>query len=122
MLISLETTSSITVPIARWQDERQALIARGDIGLRLQATESLEAVADDLGYFCIVAIEFASSMAAAASARPGGYLNDIATAMRFAPSAIFSRDQIYTCSVAASMPLSLPTNRGSRIPAGLRGL
>jgi uncharacterized protein (DUF934 family) len=52
-------SGSVTVPVARWQNEREALIARGDIGLRLQATDNLEAIADDLGHFGIIAIEFA---------------------------------------------------------------
>jgi uncharacterized protein (DUF934 family) len=52
-------TGKVTVPLVRWQSERDTLIARGDVGLRLQATDSLEKIADDLEYFDLIAIEFA---------------------------------------------------------------
>lgn len=47
-----------TVPVSRWQAEREAFIARGDIGLRLTAIDTLETIKDDLQHFEIVAIEF----------------------------------------------------------------
>lgn len=52
-------SGKVTVPYSRWQNERESLIARGDIGLRLQATDTPEAIADDLGHFDLIAIEFA---------------------------------------------------------------
>jgi len=51
-------SGKITVTYGRWQNERDTLIARGDIGLRLQATDTAEAIADDLKYFELIAIEF----------------------------------------------------------------
>ena len=48
----------ITVPYDRWQSERDTLISRGNLGLRLQATDSAEAIADDLEHFELIAIEF----------------------------------------------------------------
>lgn len=51
-------SGKITVPYAYWQQQREALIARGNIGLRLTATDTPDAIADDLKYFDIIAIEF----------------------------------------------------------------
>lgn len=51
-------SGKVTVPYSRWQSEREALIARGDIGLRLQASDAAEALAADLKHFGIIAIEF----------------------------------------------------------------
>lgn len=51
-------SGKVTVPYGRWQSEREALIARGDIGLRLQANDPVEAIADDLEHFELIAIEF----------------------------------------------------------------
>ena len=51
-------SGKVTVPYSYWQQEREALIARGDVGLRLTATDSPEALADDLKHFDIIAIEF----------------------------------------------------------------
>lgn len=48
----------VTVPLSRWQAERDTLIARGNIGLHLIATDTLDAIKDDLDYFEIIAIEF----------------------------------------------------------------
>ncbi|MCK5639961.1 MAG: DUF934 domain-containing protein [Gammaproteobacteria bacterium] len=48
----------ITVPVSRWQTEREALISRGNIGLRLIAIDTLETIKDDLQHFKIIAIEF----------------------------------------------------------------
>jgi uncharacterized protein (DUF934 family) len=48
----------VTVPLSRWLAERDALSARGDIGLRLIATDTLDAIKDDLSHFEIIAIEF----------------------------------------------------------------
>jgi len=52
-------SGKVTVPYQRWQSERDTLIGRSDIGLRLQATDSPDAIADDLTYFEVIAIEFA---------------------------------------------------------------
>ena len=48
----------VTVPLKRWLSERQELADRGDIGLRLIATDTLDAIRDDLPQFGIIAIEF----------------------------------------------------------------
>ena len=51
-------SGKITVPVSRWQAEREALIARDDIGLRLTAIDTLDTIKDDLQHFEIIAIEF----------------------------------------------------------------
>jgi len=51
-------TGKITVSIAHWQTDRDNLIARGNIGLRLIATDSIETIKDDLNHFEIIAIDF----------------------------------------------------------------
>ena len=51
-------SGKVTVPCPYWQQEREALIERGDIGLRLQASDSPEAIAADLKHLGIIAIEF----------------------------------------------------------------
>ena len=56
--ISELPAGKITVPVSRWQVERDALISRGDIGLRLTAIDALDAIQDDLQQFKIIAIEF----------------------------------------------------------------
>jgi len=48
----------VTVSVVHWQAERDKLIARGNIGLRLAATDSLEDIKNDLGHFEIIAIDF----------------------------------------------------------------
>ena len=48
----------VTVPLKRWLSERQELTDRGDIGLRLIATDTLDAISGDLPQFAIIAIEF----------------------------------------------------------------
>ena len=51
-------SGKVSVPLKRWLSERQELAARGDIGLRLIATDTLDAISDDLKQFGIIAIEF----------------------------------------------------------------
>lgn len=51
-------TGKVTVPLARWQNERDRLISRGDIGVRLQSTDATEAIAADLEHLDLIAIEF----------------------------------------------------------------
>ncbi len=49
----------VIVPLARWQADRAALIARhSPLGLRLAGDQSPQAVADDLTYFQVLALEF----------------------------------------------------------------
>ncbi|MHA1572017.1 MAG: DUF934 domain-containing protein [Alphaproteobacteria bacterium] len=51
----------LIVPLARWQADRAALIARhSPLGLRLAGDQSPETVADDLTYFEVFALEFAA--------------------------------------------------------------
>lgn len=51
-------SGKVTVPCHRWLEQRQSLLNRGDIGLRLSATDDLETIKDDLSNFEIIAIEF----------------------------------------------------------------
>lgn len=86
---------NITVPVTRWQNERPTLVSRGDIGLRLIATDSLDTIKDDLSHFGIIAIEFAKfndgrgySLARLLRERYG-YVGEIRAV------GIFLRDQLY---------------------------
>jgi len=51
-------SGKVTVPLKRWLSDRQELTGRSDIGLRLIATDTLDAIRDDLPQFGIIAIEF----------------------------------------------------------------
>jgi len=51
-------SGKVTVPLKRWLSERQELTDRGDIGLRLIATDTLDDISDELPRFGIIAIEF----------------------------------------------------------------
>ncbi len=48
----------VLVPLARWQSEREALLARGDCGVWLQSTDEPEDLAGDLGRLPLIAIDF----------------------------------------------------------------
>ena len=49
----------VIVPLARWQADRTLLAARGGrVGVRLKSDEPPARVADDLGRFSVVALEF----------------------------------------------------------------
>jgi len=52
-------SGKVTVPCSRWMEQRDALISRGNIGLRLKATDSVDAIKDELVHFGCIAIEFA---------------------------------------------------------------
>jgi len=51
-------SGKVSVSIEHWQAQREALIARGHIGLRLTATDSLDTIKNDLKHFELIAIEF----------------------------------------------------------------
>ena len=59
-----ETSSAIVppgrviVPLALWLAQRDALLARGDVGVALQGSDDPAALADDLGQLPLVAIHF----------------------------------------------------------------
>ena len=56
---ALPPEGDIIVSLARWQTERDQLLARkGGLGLRLAADQSPDAVAGDLGHFATVALDF----------------------------------------------------------------
>jgi len=49
----------VIVTLSRWQNEREALLARGDaLGIRLRSDENPSAIADDLAFFQVIALEF----------------------------------------------------------------
>lgn len=55
----LPAAGAVLVPLARWQSDRDALLARTDaLGVRLKSDESPELIADDLGRLALVALEF----------------------------------------------------------------
>ena len=55
----LPTDGDVIVSLARWQAEREALRGRNaPLGIRLRSDEDADAIADDLAYFDLVALEF----------------------------------------------------------------
>jgi len=55
----LPTDGDVIVSLARWQGEREALRGRNaPLGIRLRSDEDAGAIADDLAYFDLVALEF----------------------------------------------------------------
>jgi uncharacterized protein (DUF934 family) len=49
----------VIVSLAQWQAQRDALLQRGTpLGLRLHSDQSPEAIADDVGRFALIALEF----------------------------------------------------------------
>lgn len=49
----------IIVGVGRWRAEREALLKRGTgLGLRLKSDETPDGIADDVGQFQIIAVEF----------------------------------------------------------------
>lgn len=56
---ALPETGQVVVSLARWQKDREALLARkAPIGVRLKSDESPEALAADLGRIALVELEF----------------------------------------------------------------
>lgn len=56
---ALPDTGAVIVSLARWQDERDTLLARKDpVGVRLKSDESPELIAEDLDRIALVALEF----------------------------------------------------------------
>ena len=56
---ALPTGGDVIVSLARWQAEREALRGRNTpLGIRLRSDEDAGAIADDLAYFDLVALEF----------------------------------------------------------------
>lgn len=49
---------TVTVPLERWIAERDALVQRGDVGVRLQSFETAEQVAPYLRDLEVIALEF----------------------------------------------------------------
>ena len=55
----LPASGSIIVSLDRWQNEREALLARGDaFGVRFASDQSPARVADDLQHFAVCALDF----------------------------------------------------------------
>ena len=58
-LPEVPAAGDLIVPLAVWQARRDALLARpGRLGLWLDSNESPEAIADDLGHFALVTVNF----------------------------------------------------------------
>lgn len=58
-LILCDEDDGIIVSLARWQNDRRALLARGTgLGVRVSAEDALEPVVPDLGYFGVIALRF----------------------------------------------------------------
>ena len=56
---ALPAAGDIIVPLARWYNERQALLAYpGRLGVRIKPDEAVEALAGDLEHFALIALEF----------------------------------------------------------------
>lgn len=55
----LPSEGAVLVSLARWQKEREALLARGQpVGVRLKSDESPELISDGLGRLGLIALEF----------------------------------------------------------------
>lgn len=54
----LPANGTVTVSLERWQAERDALTARGDVGVRLTAADEPEALFADVAALALVAVEF----------------------------------------------------------------
>ena len=48
----------VIVPLKQWQAQREALIARGDVGIWLASDEEAEALETDLPHFALIALDF----------------------------------------------------------------
>jgi uncharacterized protein (DUF934 family) len=51
-------TGKVIVPLATWQEQKEALLARGDVAVWLEAGEEPELIATDLDKLPLVAINF----------------------------------------------------------------
>jgi uncharacterized protein (DUF934 family) len=59
--MAVPASGAVTVSLARWQAERAALAVRDEpVGLRLEASDTPEAVSKDLGGFPLIVLNFAS--------------------------------------------------------------
>jgi uncharacterized protein (DUF934 family) len=57
----LPPSGPIVVSLARWETDRDALVARGGpLGIRLKSHERVEAIVPDLGCFALIVLEFPS--------------------------------------------------------------
>ncbi len=55
----LPANGKLIVPLARWRDEREQLLARKlPLGIKLGSNEAPEQIRDDLGLFDVIALEF----------------------------------------------------------------
>lgn len=58
-LDELPAEGALIVGLEQWQAQRDQLLARGEpVGLRLKSDQSPEAVAEDVGHFEVIALEF----------------------------------------------------------------
>ena len=56
---SIPPSGPVIVSLAQWQAQRDALLARGTpLGIRLHSDQSPEVIANDVGHFALVALEF----------------------------------------------------------------
>ena len=56
---ALPDSGAVLVDLARWQQDRDALIARdSEIGVQLASSESPSEIADDLAHLALVALDF----------------------------------------------------------------
>lgn len=55
---TLPGSGPVTVSLARWKTEREALIERGDVGVRIASDEDPRELSDDLGNLPRIALEF----------------------------------------------------------------
>ena len=55
---AIPATGAVIVPLAVWLAQRDALLARGDIGVWIAPHEEVESLAEDIGQLPIIAVDF----------------------------------------------------------------
>ena len=56
---AVPTTGPVIVDLPRWQQDREALLARTDaVGVRLQSDDDPESLAEDLDHLALIALDF----------------------------------------------------------------
>ena len=55
---AVPASGGVIVPLARWEADRAALVARGDVGVQLEGTDDVRALEGDLEHIGVIALHF----------------------------------------------------------------